>query len=239
MFSIGIILFAMLTGKLPFPGSNQVEQARQMEAGPVYDNKDWATISDSARDFVWRLLNPNPHDRICVSEAQNHTWAARPSRSPSLAGQVSSSNALGASFTRSPHASPTATTTTTDVTSTMAELQGIYNMYDNPTITPMGSRRSTDLAETEEPRMPPRSLTRSSGPAINVASVDDLYGQLQLAQSREGREEIPTPVDMEENEEDEALTTSSMRGGRCHSVPFGRPALITSANPYFGFACEE
>ena len=87
--------------------------------------------------------------------------------------------------------------------------------------------------------MPPRSLTRSSGPAINVASVDDLYGQLQLAQSREGREEIPTPVDMEENEEDEALTTSSMRGGRCHSVPFGRPALITSANPYFGFACEE
>lgn len=263
MYSIGIILFAMLTGKLPFPGNSQVDQARQMEAGPVYDNKEWSTISETAKDFVWKLLSPTPSERLTVCQALRHPWVGSPRAtqgSPSQ-GSHSSSHLLGASFSRSNHGSPAATLATgaSDPTSTMAELQGIYASFENK-LSAMGSRRSTELAETEEPpNTLIQGLTRSCGPANNVASVDDLYDQLQLAKSRECQGDVSPPDVARDDEftnetEDEAslagtgdsgVATPLMSGGRCHSIPFGSgtalrpPPLITSANPYFGFACEE
>lgn len=75
MWQIGVILFITLSGKHPFlEGNNKSEAIRRiLNYEYSFDDPDWDEISESAQDFISRLLID--HDsRMSAKEALEHPW---------------------------------------------------------------------------------------------------------------------------------------------------------------------
>jgi calcium-dependent protein kinase len=90
MWSVGIVAYMLLTGRLPFTGEEGAEVASLYMTSHVYNNKDvfravlyadldferppWDVVSAEALDFVKCLLSRNPEDRLTASSALSHPW---------------------------------------------------------------------------------------------------------------------------------------------------------------------
>ena len=75
LWSCGVILYIMLTGKPPFNGKNNGEILRNVMKG-VYSLSEieFDNISESAIDLIQKLLVLNPEKRLSAEEALNHQW---------------------------------------------------------------------------------------------------------------------------------------------------------------------
>lgn len=71
VWSIGVILFALLCGHLPWNGESQAEISHNSIKG-IYD--DPTEISEEGRDIIRKMLNPNPRERISIAEIRKHPW---------------------------------------------------------------------------------------------------------------------------------------------------------------------
>ncbi|KAK9452879.1 kinase-like domain-containing protein, partial [Dipodascopsis uninucleata] len=69
IWSCGVILFALLTGHLPFDDDNIRDLLLKVQAGkfqmPV-------GLSIQAKDLIWRILRTNPEDRITADDILRH-----------------------------------------------------------------------------------------------------------------------------------------------------------------------
>jgi calcium/calmodulin-dependent protein kinase I len=75
MWSVGCIIYLLLSGNLPFMGRSQKELFRKIVAGSFdFDEAEWEDISEDAKDLVRKLLVLNPDDRITASDAVRHKW---------------------------------------------------------------------------------------------------------------------------------------------------------------------
>jgi len=75
MWSVGCIVFLLLSGNLPFMGRSQKDLFRKIVAGKYeFDTEDWQNVSDDAKDLVRKLIVLNPDERITASEAVRHKW---------------------------------------------------------------------------------------------------------------------------------------------------------------------
>eukprot|EP00510_Aplanochytrium_minuta_P001332 CAMPEP_0184010540 /NCGR_PEP_ID=MMETSP0954-20121128/3272_1 /TAXON_ID=627963 /ORGANISM="Aplanochytrium sp, Strain PBS07" /LENGTH=821 /DNA_ID=CAMNT_0026290145 /DNA_START=186 /DNA_END=2651 /DNA_ORIENTATION=- len=80
MWAIGIITYIILLGCHPFDPkgtANDQELAKRIISGekPSYDiHGDLVVLSKEAKDFISRLLDPNPRTRITCNEAIHHDW---------------------------------------------------------------------------------------------------------------------------------------------------------------------
>ncbi|KAF4650580.1 hypothetical protein FOZ61_000189 [Perkinsus olseni] len=74
LWSLGVIVYMLLSGAPPFHGSER-DMLVSIEEG-VYDmpEKRWGNISPQAKDFVHRLLLRDPEKRMSASEALQHPW---------------------------------------------------------------------------------------------------------------------------------------------------------------------
>jgi len=75
LWSCGIILFIMLTGRPPYAGSNErqiLENVKKKPFNPV--NYKFQGISPEAIDLIVKLLTFDIRDRISAMEAVNHPW---------------------------------------------------------------------------------------------------------------------------------------------------------------------
>eukprot|EP00184_Porphyridium_aerugineum_P003946 CAMPEP_0184706338 /NCGR_PEP_ID=MMETSP0313-20130426/36705_1 /TAXON_ID=2792 /ORGANISM="Porphyridium aerugineum, Strain SAG 1380-2" /LENGTH=592 /DNA_ID=CAMNT_0027167889 /DNA_START=638 /DNA_END=2416 /DNA_ORIENTATION=- len=77
MWSVGVIAFCLLSGgDYPVVGQSKNEILRRLVQGKLesMDGERWDSISNEGKQFVSRLLELNPNDRLTADEALCHPW---------------------------------------------------------------------------------------------------------------------------------------------------------------------
>lgn len=69
VWSCGVILFALLTGRLPFDDENIRNLLLKVQAGSFEMPSD---ISPEAQDLIWRMLVVDPMDRLSMAQILHH-----------------------------------------------------------------------------------------------------------------------------------------------------------------------
>ena len=74
-WSMGVVLFIMLSGKPPFGGKSNKEIIDNVLKGEYsFKNPVWEHISDEAKDLIAKLLERQADCRLTAEEAYNHPW---------------------------------------------------------------------------------------------------------------------------------------------------------------------
>jgi calcium-dependent protein kinase len=89
LWSLGIIAYMLITGQPPYWGSTAEEVLKKIKTqAPDMDSPHWENASPDAKDFVDRLLQRRPEDRMSGDALLRHPWIARKSncivRAPSM-----------------------------------------------------------------------------------------------------------------------------------------------------------
>ena len=76
VWSIGVIMFILLTGKPPFDGDGDEEITEQVKIGTInFDDSIWEKISNDAKDLLRKnMLSYNFNQRISARSALQHPW---------------------------------------------------------------------------------------------------------------------------------------------------------------------
>jgi len=99
IWAIGAIAYILLSGKLPFDGATDKEIARKIVNGKYsMGGKDWANVSQPAKEFCMSLLTYDPVKRPSAAEALQNPWlrknAPLATRQPSVQDMKRIQNAL-------------------------------------------------------------------------------------------------------------------------------------------------
>mmetsp|Transcript_3486 Transcript_3486/g.8362 ORF Transcript_3486/g.8362 Transcript_3486/m.8362 type:complete len:520 (+) Transcript_3486:31-1590(+) len=75
LWSLGVIVFILLVGYMPFAGNDERKQIQMIRSGHYIVKKDrWAKVSSQASDFVQKLLVVDPDVRMNAPAALEHPW---------------------------------------------------------------------------------------------------------------------------------------------------------------------
>ncbi|KAM5189873.1 serine/threonine-protein kinase 17A [Callospermophilus lateralis] len=80
MWSIGVLTYVMLTGISPFLGDNKQETFLNIsQMNLSYSEEEFDIVSETAIDFIKRLLVKKPEDRATAEECLKHPWLTQSS----------------------------------------------------------------------------------------------------------------------------------------------------------------
>lgn len=75
VWSIGVIMFILLSGKPPFDGKDDNEITNNVKIGTYsMTSKVWQDISKDAKELITMMLTKDPNHRISAREAISHPW---------------------------------------------------------------------------------------------------------------------------------------------------------------------
>eukprot|EP00188_Purpureofilum_apyrenoidigerum_P000920 Plantae.Rhodophyta-Purpureofilum_apyrenoidigerum.ctg14664.p1 GENE.Plantae.Rhodophyta-Purpureofilum_apyrenoidigerum.ctg14664~~Plantae.Rhodophyta-Purpureofilum_apyrenoidigerum.ctg14664.p1 ORF type:complete len:398 (+),score=79.00 Plantae.Rhodophyta-Purpureofilum_apyrenoidigerum.ctg14664:370-1563(+) len=74
IWSCGVILFIMLSGKFPFYGRDDVEFFARLSRGVTFPEREWNGISEEARAVVKHMLEMDPERRPTAKQLLEHPW---------------------------------------------------------------------------------------------------------------------------------------------------------------------
>ena len=74
-WAAGVITYARSCADIHLYGDSDVELFREIRSGRlVFDEDDWANVSEHAKDFVRKLLRKDPKKRSTIQESLKHPW---------------------------------------------------------------------------------------------------------------------------------------------------------------------
>lgn len=77
MWSVGVIIFLLLSGNLPFMGRSQRELFRAIVIGKYeFDDEVWDSVSEHAKNLIQGLLVTDPAKRLTAKQALRSRWFA-------------------------------------------------------------------------------------------------------------------------------------------------------------------
>lgn len=75
MWAIGVLTYILLCGYEPFRSDIEAEKFKLiLKCDFMYDPFDWADVSENAKDFVRKLIQPDPKSRPTATVALKHRW---------------------------------------------------------------------------------------------------------------------------------------------------------------------
>ncbi|RGP81579.1 camk camk1 camk1-cmk kinase [Fusarium longipes] len=75
MWSMGVITYTLLCGYSPFRSENLQDLIRECtDNSVVFHERYWKDVSNDAKDFILKLINPDPDKRWTSEEALGHIW---------------------------------------------------------------------------------------------------------------------------------------------------------------------
>ncbi|KAI9138056.1 kinase-like domain-containing protein, partial [Paraphysoderma sedebokerense] len=76
VWSIGVITYTLLSGYAPFTPTDDLSKmvSNMLNNRLTFHHKYWSHISDTAKDFISQLLNPDPSLRPSCAEILQHPW---------------------------------------------------------------------------------------------------------------------------------------------------------------------
>jgi len=75
IWSIGVILYILMSGTPPFIGDTDKETFHKIETEPLqFTSKKWEKISQKAKDFIKKMLDRNVNKRMSAVDALNDPW---------------------------------------------------------------------------------------------------------------------------------------------------------------------
>jgi len=75
LWSVGVILYQLFCGHLPFEGASRRVLKDKILLGKFeFAGKEWYSVSRLAKQLISSLLHPDPQVRLTVGEALEHPW---------------------------------------------------------------------------------------------------------------------------------------------------------------------
>lgn len=93
MWSVGVIIYFLLVGYLPFHSKNQDELFKIIRLGKFsFEPKYWSGISKEAKDLISKLLDVDPSTRLTATQALNSDWMSVVEEKSLVSNDLSSSS---------------------------------------------------------------------------------------------------------------------------------------------------
>ncbi|CAK65423.1 unnamed protein product (macronuclear) [Paramecium tetraurelia] len=75
LWSCGVILYLLLSGYPPFEGKSKKEIKKKISKGVyTFDSREWEDVSMEAKDFITKLLQLDPNNRLSARESLSDPW---------------------------------------------------------------------------------------------------------------------------------------------------------------------
>ena len=75
LWSVGVIMYAMLSGQLPFTAETPADTLERARTGTYsVSSETWQRTSPQAKDLIGKLLVVNPRGRLTAAAALKHEW---------------------------------------------------------------------------------------------------------------------------------------------------------------------
>lgn len=75
VWSLGVLLYSIVSGHMPFPAETQDELFAKIAVGKFkFEHKEFAMVSDECKDLISKMLVRNPTDRLTATKVLQHEW---------------------------------------------------------------------------------------------------------------------------------------------------------------------
>src|SRR5690554_6055514 len=75
MCSLGVVVYLLLANKMPFFATDEFTMVAKITEGDVsFHNPPWRQVTPVATEFVSKLLNKTPDQRLTAEQVNGHLW---------------------------------------------------------------------------------------------------------------------------------------------------------------------